>query len=83
MSRLQVIYRQCHASQSIRAGRRRVGQIPRALEILQECSGSQFDPEVAAAMAAWVRQVATELNKPGRVTAQDLLDSQKAPVVAA
>ena len=62
---------------------RKARPVSRALEILQECSGSQFDPEVATAMAAWVQQVATELDKPGRVTAQDLLDSQKAPVVAA
>ena len=62
---------------------RKARPVSKALEILGECSGSQFDPDVAAAMAAWVQQVARELNKGDRVTAQDLLDSQKAAIVAA
>ena len=57
--------------------------LSKALEILSDCSGSQFDPDAAAAMARWVEQVGRELDKDGEVTASDLLDSQKASIVAA
>ena len=57
--------------------------VPEALQELQRSAGSQFAPEIAEAMCRWVERVARKLNKPGDLTAQDLLDFQKANTAVA
>lgn len=53
-----------------------------AVQILRDGAGSQFDPEVVAALEQWVERIRTELGKE-ELSADDLLDSQESCTLAA
>jgi HD-GYP domain-containing protein (c-di-GMP phosphodiesterase class II) len=57
--------------------------IAQAQAIVQECSGTQFDPDVAAAFINWIRQMERRLKAHGELTARGLLQTEEAATFAA
>ncbi|KKL78356.1 hypothetical protein LCGC14_2025670 [marine sediment metagenome] len=57
--------------------------LAKAMAILAEEAGQQFDPAVVEALTQWIADVATRLGTPEDVTVQHLLDSQQPSTTAA
>lgn len=64
-------------------GYREARSLPQASRTLAENAGSQFDPEVVAAMGRWVARIKADRNTDDELTADDLLDSEESSVLAA
>jgi HD-GYP domain-containing protein (c-di-GMP phosphodiesterase class II) len=47
------------------------------IEILEDLSGYDFDPDVVEAMVCWVEEVRSQLDDPDQLTTEDLLNSQR------
>jgi HD-GYP domain-containing protein (c-di-GMP phosphodiesterase class II) len=56
--------------------------VSQAIAILQECAGTQFDPDVTAAFREWIRQTERRLNRPGALACSDLLEDKQCALAA-
>jgi diguanylate cyclase (GGDEF)-like protein/putative nucleotidyltransferase with HDIG domain len=50
--------------------------VAEARKILEECSGTQFDPAVVAAFSRWIHKMERKLDRPETVSTKDLLETR-------